>query len=128
LYEPGPNEVSGDLDEYTGEMEMEVSDLELWITHFDSELEGYEMFREHVMRHFGEELKWFMSGMQKEEIVTGDSDSEDDDCRRLLRTRYGGWCLRYEPSQCTASLNHVTHHEYNSEDVNACSFECLPVL
>jgi hypothetical protein len=84
LYEPGPNEVSGDLDVYTGEMEMEVSDLELWITHFDSELEGYEMFREHAMRHFGEELKWFMSGIQKEDIVTGDSDSEDDDCRRLL--------------------------------------------
>ncbi|KAF2830740.1 hypothetical protein CC86DRAFT_267719, partial [Ophiobolus disseminans] len=44
-----------DFDSYVEEVEMEITDLELWETHFDTELDGYDMFRERFFRPFGDE-------------------------------------------------------------------------
>jgi hypothetical protein len=45
-------EVDWNLENYADQMETEIADLGLWVDHFDSELDGYEMFREHFYRHF----------------------------------------------------------------------------
>lgn len=40
----------------------------LWISrcvHFDSELDGYEMFREHFYRHFGSEEWKYLEGAEE---------------------------------------------------------------
>jgi hypothetical protein len=48
-------EVDWSLEHYADQMEMEIADLGLWVEHFDSELDGYEMFREHFYRNFRED-------------------------------------------------------------------------
>jgi hypothetical protein len=48
-------EMDWDLDNYVDQMETDIMDLELWEAHFDSELDGYDIFREHFWRYFGGE-------------------------------------------------------------------------
>jgi len=48
-------ETNQDVESYSEQMEREITDLELWETHFNSELDGDAMFREHFFRHFGGE-------------------------------------------------------------------------
>ncbi|KAF1845423.1 uncharacterized protein K460DRAFT_355247 [Cucurbitaria berberidis CBS 394.84] len=50
-------EDSWDLGRYIEHMEQDLADLDIWVTHWDSELDGYEMFREHFYRHFGQALR-----------------------------------------------------------------------
>jgi hypothetical protein len=41
---------------YRERMEQELADLDLWMKHWDSELEGYEMFRAYIHGNFGHKL------------------------------------------------------------------------
>jgi hypothetical protein len=50
-------EVTFELDSYVNAIEQEISDLDIWVQHWDSELGGEDMFRAHIVQHFQEELK-----------------------------------------------------------------------
>jgi hypothetical protein len=55
-----------DMDKYANQMETEIANLEIWITHFDSELDGYGMFCEHFYRHFKDDITLLKEGVTEE--------------------------------------------------------------
>jgi hypothetical protein len=63
-------ETDSNIDKYVEQMDIDVADIELWAQHFDSELCGYDVFREHLFMSFAGEETVF-GQMKKEEGMFG---------------------------------------------------------
>lgn len=62
-------ETDSDIDKYVEQMDIDIADLGLWAQHFDSELCGYDVFREHLFMSFaGDEMVF---GKMKKEGMFG---------------------------------------------------------
>jgi len=63
-------DTDSDIDKYVEQMDVDVADLGLWAQQFDSELCGYDVFREHLFMSFAGDESVF-GRMKKEEGMFG---------------------------------------------------------